>query len=82
MNMSQHHGQRAVTRPRIRAFPYLAFICALSLSAAKPASACSIFGHYVIPTNFELVQMADAIVIATAIDDQHQGRVVKAVLLP
>jgi hypothetical protein len=69
MNMSQHHGQMAVPRRRLRAFPYLAFICALSLLAARPVSACSIFGHYVIPTNFELVQMADAIVIATAIDD-------------
>ncbi|MFO0509871.1 MAG: hypothetical protein ACK51K_04375 [Gammaproteobacteria bacterium] len=73
MNMSQHHGQLGVTCLRIRAFPHFAFICALSLLAATPAGACSVFGHYVIPTNFELVQMADAIVVATAIDDSVEA---------
>jgi hypothetical protein len=40
----------------------LAFFCA---AAAGPAYACSVVGDYVRPSNFELVQIADAIVIAT-----------------
>jgi hypothetical protein len=35
--------------------------------------ACSVFGDYVRPTNFELVQLADAIVVATAIGEEEEG---------
>jgi len=50
-----------------------------SVTAAPTALACSVIGHYVRPTNFELVQMADAIVVAstlapTAGDQQDQVR--------
>ena len=71
MNMSQHHGQRAVTRHRIRAFAHLAFICALSLLAAKPASACITIPDDPGPTTYETVQLADAVVVAIADADPN-----------
>jgi len=46
---------------------YLFLVLVASVTAARSASACSVVGHYVRPTNFELVQMADAIVVASAL---------------
>jgi hypothetical protein len=36
-------------------------------AGARSASACSVTSDYVRPTNFELIQLADAIVVATAV---------------
>ena len=42
-------------------------LAAFSLAGA-PADACSVSSDYVRPSNFELVQIADAIVVATAVE--------------
>ncbi|MEA3011981.1 MAG: hypothetical protein QOD42_526 [Sphingomonadales bacterium] len=48
--------------------PRLALIATLAgLLAAIPAAACSSTDRYIAPSNFELVQMADAIGIYTAV---------------
>jgi hypothetical protein len=65
--MSQHHGRNTVTRLRIHARRDLAFICSLSLLAAAPAGACITIPHDSDPTTYETVQLADAIVVATAV---------------
>lgn len=39
------------------------------LALAPAGLACSMYGHYVVPSNFELVDMADAIVVATAVSE-------------
>jgi hypothetical protein len=44
---------------------WLAALAVLAFAAA-PAGACSVSSDYVRPSNFELVQIADAVVIATA----------------
>jgi len=41
-------------------------VLALAPAAWEPASACSLVEEYVRPTDFELVQIADAVVVATA----------------
>ncbi|HEY5724087.1 MAG TPA: hypothetical protein VIT45_17395 [Allosphingosinicella sp.] len=41
-------------------------VASLAALAASPAAACSLASDYVGPSNFEMVQIADAIVIATA----------------
>lgn len=46
------------------------FVAAITWSVFAPASlACSLVGHYVVPSNFELVDMADAIVVAKALSE-------------
>lgn len=42
-------------------------VVAIAASAATSATACSVLSDYVRPTNFELVQLADAIVVARAV---------------
>lgn len=55
------------TRLRIHARRDLAFICSLSLLAATPAGACITIPHDSDPTTYETVQLADAVVVATAV---------------
>ena len=50
---------------RVRSLAALAALW-LGLVAWAPARACSMAGEYVRPSNFELVQISDAIVVATA----------------
>src|SRR5688572_30804346 len=47
---------------------WLPALAAASLAVAAPAAACSVVSDYVRPSNFELVQIADAIVVATAVE--------------
>lgn len=49
----------------------------ISMIAAVQARACSMMAEYVRPSNFELVQLSDAIVVATAVEgrpDDFMGR--------
>ncbi|HEX2762327.1 MAG TPA: hypothetical protein VHM92_00590 [Allosphingosinicella sp.] len=49
---------------------YRLWLAALGASlAAAPADACSVELDYMQPSNFELVQIADAIVVATAVEE-------------
>lgn len=50
--------------------------------SASPAPACSVRPDYVRPTNYELVQLADAIVIAAAGDPASQDRLTFSVAEP
>jgi hypothetical protein len=43
-------------------------LAAVSLALAAPAAACSVTSDYVRPSNFELVQIADAVVVVTAVE--------------
>lgn len=51
----------------------------VALIAVAPASACSVVETYIRPSNFELVQIADAIVVARAENDVQSGSAVPAV---
>ncbi|MDG2044404.1 MAG: hypothetical protein P8J78_07325, partial [Maricaulis sp.] len=42
-----------------------ALVTGLSLLLCSPANACSVMAPYYVPANYDLVGMADAIVIAT-----------------
>lgn len=52
-----------------------AALCAILLLSAAPAAACSVAGSYRVPTNLEMVERADTIVLAVVVraDDPHAG---------
>lgn len=54
-------------------FRILALTLGAALAFAAPAArACSVLSDYVVPSNFELVQLADAIVVATPLSQGEQ----------
>lgn len=52
---------------------FASMAAAVWLAVPGAAFACSMAGEWVRPTNFELVQMADAIVVATAVREVRQS---------
>ncbi len=53
--------------------PLLALALAAALPAARPAIACSVVSSYRVPTNFELVESAEAIVLGTVERQEGEG---------